>query len=73
MDHGRVNEHVYYLPELYQTKTEVSPALYRVQGCISEHRKVVTENTLAAANIKNTADITNLQLIGYRQELDVVK
>ena len=73
MGHGRVNEHVYYLLELYQTETEVSPALYRVQGCISEHRKVATENTLAAANIKNSADNTNLQLIGYRQELDIVE
>ena len=65
MDHGRANDYVYYLPELYQIKTEVSPGLYRVQGCISEHWKVATENTLAAANIKCTADITNLQLIGY--------
>ena len=54
MDGGRVNEHVYYLPELYQLKTEVSPGLYRVQGCISGHRKVATEDTLAAANFNKT-------------------
>ena len=73
MDGGRVNEYVYYLPELYQIKTEVSPGLYRVHGCISGHRKVATEDTLAAANIKNRADVTNPQLIGLRQELDIAK
>ena len=73
MEGGRVNEYVYYLPELYQIKMEVSPGLYRVQGCISGHRKVATEDTLAAANIKNRTDGTNPQLIGLRQELDMAK
>ena len=44
-----------------------------MQGCISGHRKVVTEDTIAAANIKNMADNTNPQLIGLQQELDMAK
>ena len=66
MDRGRVNQYVHYLPELYQIKTDV-------QGCISENRQVTTEDTLAAAFIKNRADVTNPQLIGLRQDIDMAK
>ena len=63
LDHGRVNEYVYYFLELYQTKTEVSPGLYR-------HflvRKRATEDKLGGTNITNRADTTNPRPIRLRQ------
>ena len=68
-----MNEYVYYLPELYQIKSEVAPGLYRIQGCISGGRKVATEDTLSSANIKHRADITVTQLVGLRQEIELIR
>ena len=73
MEDNRINEYVYYLPELHQIKSEVGPGLYRIQGCVSGMRKIATEDTLSPSNIKMRADISNTQLVGLRQDLELTK
>ena len=34
MENNRINEYVYYLPELHQIKSKVGPGLYRIPGCV---------------------------------------
>ena len=64
MAQGRINEYVYFSPELYQLKSEVAPRLYRVQGCTSRHRNVIPKDALGPAKIKSGADVSPTQLIG---------
>ena len=73
MENNRINEYVYYLPELHQMKSKVGPGLYRIQGCVSGMRKIATEDTLSPSNIKMRADISTTQLVGIRQELELTK
>ena len=73
METNRINEYVYYLPELHQIKSKVGPGLYRIQGCVSGMRKIATEDTLSPSNIKMRADISTTQLVGIRQELELTK
>ena len=35
----RIDEYLYFLPELYPRKSEVALGLYRVQGSVSRHPK----------------------------------
>ena len=73
MENNRINEYVYYLPELHQIKSKVGPGLYRIQGCVSGMRKIATEDTLSPFNIKMRADISTTQLVGIRQEFELTK
>ena len=73
MENNRINEYVYYLPELHQIKSKVAPGLYQIQGCVSGMRKSATEDTLSPSNIKMRADISTTQLVGIRQELELTK
>ena len=56
MENNRINEYVYYLPELHQIKSKVGPGLYRIQGHVLGMRKIATEDTLSPSNIKMRAD-----------------
>ena len=73
MENNRINEYVYYLPELHQIKSKVRPVLYRIQGCVSGMRKIATEDTLSPSIIKMKADISTTQLVRIRQELELTK
>ena len=73
MAEGCINEYVYSLPELYQLKSDLTPGLYWVQGCISGRRKVVSEDDLGPANINSRVGVSSTQLIGFWQELKFSK
>ena len=65
MAEGCIKEYVYCLPELYQLKSELTPGLYWVQGCISGNQKVVPEDDLGPANIKSRGDVSPTKLLGF--------
>ena len=64
-----MNEFVYYLPELYQFKSKVTPGLYKRQACISGGRIVATEDTLRSPCTKHKADIT----VRLRKEIELIR
>ena len=69
MAEGCIIEYVYYLHNIYQKKSEVAPGLYWVEECNSGYRKIALEEILSPANNKPRTDLSQIQRIGVRQEL----
>lgn len=50
-----IGEYVYYLPEIYRVVGMVTPGVYRLEGMVSQIRKVATTETLYPANFRTRA------------------
>ena len=77
MDGGRVNEYVYYLPELYPIKMEVSPGLYRVRegNAMNERTNRTLEESITKYVSEHQHEWKNyLQLVtmAYRSSVHAV-
>ena len=71
MENNRINEYVYYLPELHQIESGTG-LVSNSRMCLGD-AKIATEDTLSPSNIKMRADISTTQLVGIRQELELTK
>ena len=69
----QIGEYVYYMPELWKVTSEISPAVYRVECCLSRTRKVSTLELLATANIRSQALQTEVELQNQCAQLEKLK